>query len=344
MARNRAMTWASNFLTRYNLELEAGELAYNAITRRITLTDVRLAAVGHKARPFLVARRIEVRLPWSVFRRRFAIEHLVIEQGIVDIRRDENNVVNLPPSSNRPTPERAREIDIRSLTLNGLDVQYEDKARNWGVKVPRIESELLDTTLGAQGDFAVRGNLAFRLRDRLMTMAPFETVMTFDGSNINLEQARLSSPEIEAFLSGDINRVLDSPALDLTLKGSLNIDKAIKWVPPPPVPVSGMATIDGVIRGPARNFATELRVSSNTIDAGHERDLTVAVPVTVTFDAVSGHDLVIKPQSGGSIRAAFNVPWGKAAISTASAQWSGIDSQAALRLADVDPQAIGATF
>jgi hypothetical protein len=35
-----------------------------------------------------------------------------------------------------------------------------------------------------------------------MTMEPFETVMTFDGSNVVLEQARLSSPEIEAFLSG----------------------------------------------------------------------------------------------------------------------------------------------
>ena len=72
MARSRALAWSANFLTRYHLELEAGNLAYNAVTRRITLTDVRLAAEGHKDRPFLVAKRIEVRLPWSVFRRRFA--------------------------------------------------------------------------------------------------------------------------------------------------------------------------------------------------------------------------------------------------------------------------------
>ncbi|HEX6163491.1 MAG TPA: translocation/assembly module TamB domain-containing protein [Vicinamibacterales bacterium] len=344
MARHRAMEWSANFLTRYRLELEAGDLAYNAFTRRITLTDVRLAAQGHKDRPFLVAKRIEVRLPMSVFRRRFAIDHLVIDQGIVDIVRDENNVVNLPPSSGAPTPERARRIDIRSLTLNGLDVRYEDQVRNWGVHVPRIESELLNTALGAKGNFAVRGNLAFRLRDRVMKMAPFETVMTFDGSNVGLEQARLSSSEIEAFLAGDIKRVLDSPTLDLTLKGSVNLDKAIKWVPPPPVPVSGMATIDGVIKGPARNFATELQVTSNTVDAGRERDLTLSGPVRVTFDAFSGHDLKIKPQSGGTITAAFKVPWGRGAISTASAEWSGIDSQAALRMADVDPQAIGATF
>ena len=42
------------------------------------------------------------------------------------------------------------------------------------------------------------------------------------------------------------------------------------------------------------------------------------------------------------IRTKFNVPWGKAPTSTANADWTGIDAQAALRMADVDPQAIGA--
>ena len=344
MARGRALAWATNFVRTYHLELEAGSLGYNAITRRITLTDVRLAAEGFKDRPFLVASRIEVKLPWSVFRRRFAIDHLVIDKGIVDILRDENNVVNLPPASTNPAPERARQLDIRSLTLNGLDVQYEDKFRNWGVKVPRIESELLNTALGAKGDFAVRGTLSFRLRERTMTMAPFETVMTFDGSNVNLEQARLSSTEIEAFLSGEIKRVLDSPSLDLALKGSVNLDNAIKWVPPPPVPITGMATIEGSITGPVRSFSTDLVVHSNTIDVGRERDLAVNGPIKVTFEAFSGHDFKIKPKSGGVVRAAFTVPWGKATPSTARAEWSGLDSQAALRMADVDPQAIGARF
>src|SRR5690242_4664521 len=82
MARSRALAWASIFLTRYHLELEAGDLSYNALTRRITVTDVRLAAEGHHDRPFLIASRIEVKLPFSVFRRRFAIDHLIIDQGI----------------------------------------------------------------------------------------------------------------------------------------------------------------------------------------------------------------------------------------------------------------------
>ena len=343
-ARSRALTFARDFVTRYNLVLETGSLGYNAVTRRITLTDVRLAAKGHEQRPFLVASRIDVQLAWTVYRRRFAIDHLEITGGIVDIYRDENNVVNLPPGSNRPTPEQPRRLDIRGLTLNGLDVQYTDAARNWGVKIPRIESELVNTTLGAKGNFAVRGELNFRLRDRVMTMAPFETVMTFDGSNVMLEQARLASSEIDAFVAGPIKRVLDSPTLDLTLKGSVNLDRAIKWVPPPPVPVSGMATIEGTITGPARDIVTELIVNSNTLNVGRERHLDLAGPIRVTFESVSGHDLLIAPKSGGQIRAKFKVPWGRAAVSTASAEWSGLDSHAALRLADVDPQPIGAAF
>ena len=343
-ARNRALTFARDFVERYNLVLEAGSLGYNAVSRRVTLTDVRLAATGHEQRPFLVASRIEVQLPWTVYGRRFAIDRLEIAEGIVDIYRDENNVTNLPPGSNRPTPEQPRRLDIRGLTLRGLDVHYTDAARNWSLNIPGIESDLSNTALGARGDFAVRGEMSFRLRERTMTLAPFETVMTFDGSNVLIDEARLSSSEIEAFIAGPINRVLDSPSLDLTIKGSVNLDKAMRWVPPPPVPVSGMATIEGTIKGPARNLATDLRVASNTLAVGRERHLALSGPVRVTFEAFSGQDLVITPRSGGAVRAKFNVPWGRAAVSTAGADWRGLDSHAALRMADVDAQRFSAAL
>jgi outer membrane protein insertion porin family len=168
--------------------------------------------------------------------------------------------------------------------------------------------------------------------------------MTFDGSNVQIEEARLSSSEIEAFIAGPIDRVLDSPSLDLTIKGSVNLDKAMRWVPPPPVPVSGMATIEGTIKGPARDFATDLKVVSNTLAVGREKHLALSGPVRVTFEAFSGHDLAITPRSGGAVRAKFNVPWGRAAVSTAGAEWRGLDSHAALRMANVDPQKFSAAL
>jgi outer membrane protein assembly factor BamA/autotransporter translocation and assembly factor TamB len=343
-ARGRALTWASDFVTRFDLTLRANDLGYNALTRRITLTDVRLAAKGHDDRPFLIASRIEVTLPWTVFRGRFAIDHLTIDNGIVDIYRDANDVVNLPPGSNRPTPETPRRLNLRGLTLRGLDVQYADMMRDWGVKVPQIESNLVAGLTGAEGAFAVRGPLAVRLRERTMTLAPFETVMTFDGSDVSLKDARLVSSELNAFLSGEIRRVLDAPHLELGLKGTVDLQHATRWVPPPPVPVSGLVTIEGTIAGPTRNFVTALRVSSNTLAVGRERGLTLAGPVQATFESFSGTQLSIVPVSGGEIRADFNVPWGRAVASKATASWRGLDAQAALDLANVTQQPIAAGF
>ena len=343
-ARGRALTWASDFVTRYNLALKADDLRYNAITRRITLTGVRLAAKGHEDRPFLIAQRVEVKLPWVIYRRRFEIDHLMIEGGLVDIHRDANDVVNLPPSSNAPTPETARRLTVHGLTLRGLDVQYDDQMRDWSIQLPKIESELLKTVLGSEGSFAIRGETAVRIKRRTMTLAPIDTVMTFDGSNVSLKDARLVSSEINVFISGPINRVLDSPYLDLAIKGAMDLEHAMKWIPPPPVPVGGTVAIDGKLTGPLRSYALTLGTSSNDLSIGRERNVGMAGPVKVTLDATSGDDLTLKPQSGGEIRAAFRVPWARTPPSTARAEWKGIDAQAALRMADVDPQQFGAAL
>lgn len=343
-ARGRALTWASDFVTRYNLALKADDLRYNAITRRITLRGVRLAAKGHEDRPFLIAQRIEVKLPWVIYRRRFEIDHLMIEGGLVDIYRDANDVVNLPPSSNAPTPETPRRLTVHGLTLLGLDVQYEDTMRDWSIQLPRIESELLKTVLGSEGSFAIRGETAVRIKQRTMTLAPIDTVMTFDGSNVSLKDARLVSSEINAFISGPINRVLDSPYFDLAMKGVVDLEHAMNWIPPPPVPVGGTVAIDGTLTGPLRGYTLTLATTSNDLSVGRERNLGMVGPVKVTLDATTGTDMTLIPQSGGEIRAAFKVPWGKTPPSTASAEWKGVDAQAALRMADVEPQAIGASF
>jgi hypothetical protein len=46
MARGRALAWVSRLRHALPPRTRGGEPAYNALTRRITLTDVRLAAEG----------------------------------------------------------------------------------------------------------------------------------------------------------------------------------------------------------------------------------------------------------------------------------------------------------
>ncbi|MEO8678764.1 MAG: translocation/assembly module TamB domain-containing protein [Vicinamibacterales bacterium] len=342
-ARARAFAWATDFVTQYHLSLKAGELSYNALTRRVTLTDVRLAAIGHEDQPFLIAKRLEATLPWSVYRRRFAIDHLEIDGGVVDIRRDAAGVTNLPPGSSGPAPENARRLDVRGLTFKTLDVRYDDLLHDWTLTVPGIESELSKSVLGAEGSFAVRGRTTVRLKQRTLTMAPIDAKMTFDGSNVALNEVRLVSAELDAVLNGTIHRVLDATFFELALNGIVNLEPATEWAPPP-VPASGVVKIAGTITGPWALPVTDLRVTGSEVAIGHERNLGVDGPVRVTMDAFSGDGMVLKPSTGGEIRAAFNVPWGKLPPSSARAEWKDLDAQSAFRLGEFAPQRIGAAF
>ncbi len=341
--RGRALAWASDFVTRYDLSLRADNLGYNALTRRITLTGVRLAATGHEARPFLVARQIEVHLPWTVFGGVFAITHLAIDDGVVDIYRDAGDTLNLPGGSDEPVAITPRRLDLGSLTLRGLDVKYGDAVRDWDLMAPRITSSLQERASGAEGAFAVGGPLAIRLNDRTLTIAPFATVMTFDGSRVSLADTRLQSPELDAVLSGTIARALDAPILDLRLKGGVDIERAVQWVPPPPVAVSGSVAVEGTITGPAATFVAALQVASTTLTVGREQGLRLAGPVRATGEGFSGERLSIVPRSGGEIVASFVVPWADAA-STANADWQGLDAQTAIEMADLSPQGIAAAL
>ena len=335
-ARARAFSWATAFAGRYQLALEAGDFGYNALTRRVTLSDVRLAAIGHEDAPFLTAKRIEVKLPWTVYRGRFAMDRLDLERGVVDIRRDPAGNTNLPPGSKGPSPETPRHLDLRGLTLKPIDLRYTDLQHDFDLTVPGIETTLTSSALGAEGAFAVRGQTALRLKQRTMTLAPIDAKMTFDGSNVALSEARLVSSELNAVLSGTIHRVLDATFFELALNGIVNLEPATRWAPPP-VPASGVVTIAGTITGPFSLPVTDLHVTGNDLSVGREHMLRVDGPVRVTMDAFSGEGMLVRPATGGEIRAAFNVPWGAEPPSTARATWKELDAQSAFRIGDFEP-------
>lgn len=343
-ARGLALRRASDFVTRYDLALDADGLRYNLFARRVTLTGVRLAARGHEERPFLTAERIEANLPWMVYRGRFEIDQLDITRGVVDIHRDVHDVANLPPSSGGPPLEIPRRLTVHGLALHGLDLKYEDMLRDWSLHLPSIGADLRKATLGAEGAFVIGGNTTVRIGARTLTLAPIDTVMTFDGSNVSLQGVRLVAPELHATLSGPIRRVLDTAALDLSLNGVVHLAEAARWVPPPPVPVNGTLTIDGSVSGPLGGSVVRLAVTSHDLSIGREVNISLVGPVIVTSDATFGEGLVLTPQSGGEIRAAFNVPWGSAPPSSARATWRGLDAQAALRLGDFESLPIGAAL
>ncbi len=337
--RARVLAWATGFLTRYDLTLQAGALDYNALTRRVVVTEVRLAAVGHEDAPFLVARRIEVRLPWAAYRGHFSIDRLDIDGGVVDIRRDAHDVTNLPPSDGGPAPATPRRLDVRGLGLHAFQIRYTDVLRDFDLRVPDIDADLANRAPGAGGLFAIRGNTALRVQDRTLTLAPTETQLAFDGSGVTFDGFRLKAAEVDVTVKGRVTRTLDAPALDLAFDGTTDVASAAAWVPPP-VAVAGSVRIAGAITGPADEPTIDFTTSGDDLSVGLERGLRIAGPIRVTLDAVTSGGVTLTPATGGTLVASFTVPFGDAP-SQARAEWHGVDARAALRLGEVAPQPLG---
>src|SRR5262245_40744157 len=157
-ARSRALNWAITVLdARYRLKLSASVLDYNALSRRVALSDVRLAARGHEDTPFFTAKRVEVRLPRSVYSGIFAIDALNIEDGVTDIIRDEAGVSNLPPTTGGPTSPIARRVDIRAIAFQNFNLRYLDRARDLALSVPGMAANLTAQQAGATGPFWIHG-------------------------------------------------------------------------------------------------------------------------------------------------------------------------------------------
>jgi outer membrane protein assembly factor BamA/autotransporter translocation and assembly factor TamB len=342
-ARTRALTWATTFLdARYQLVFSASDLNYNAVTLHVAVNNVRLAARGHEDAPFFTAKRVEVRLPRSVFRRIFAIDWLHIEGGATAILHDEAGVSNLPEGPKQAVSETSRRIDIRAITLGSFDFQYHDRQRDLDLTVPGIEADLKDSRSGATGRFSIKEQTTFRRREQTIILAPAETQLTFDGSNVLFEGVPFHSPDLDATVKGDVRRVLDSPVLNLSLNGVAHLDEAVRWITSP-VPVRGSANVRGTLTGAPSRVEIALNVSGNDILVGRERGLRVEGPVRVTPDIASSDGLTFTPASGGTIRASFEVPFATTPT-RGKAQWTGLDAQSAFRIGDLDPLPLGAAM
>ena len=129
--QSRVLQWSVGELERrFDLDLVADDLHYNLAARRVTMTNVRLAAVGHHDDPFFTARTVTVHLPWAAYAGRLRFDEVSIEAGSVTITRDLEGVSNLPAGRGTRDPNAPpRRIDIRGLTIRELDFLYQDLRR-----------------------------------------------------------------------------------------------------------------------------------------------------------------------------------------------------------------------
>ncbi len=343
--QSRILDWSIRELERrFDLDLTADDLHYNLFTRRVTMTNVRLAAKGHHDDPFFAAKTVVVQLPWAAYRGMLHFDDIALQDARVDIYRDRNGVSNLPSARTPRDPNAPpRRIDARGLTIRNLNFLYRDLQRDIEVSAPNVRTDLAYVLgEGASGPFTVEGDMVVRFGQRRVVVAPVKGNAVFDGSNLALADVGVTTEEGTLKVNGDITRVLDSPTLDLTLKGTVDIARSALWAPPP-VDVSGTAAIDATMTGAPSQFVLESRVTSPSMTVGHEPRVQLDAQSRLTPSSLTVSKAILHPSTGGEAVAAADVPFGKMPW-WLTANYSGLDAATAFRLAEVKPLPFGAAI
>jgi outer membrane protein assembly complex protein YaeT len=342
--QSRILAWSvSELEKRFDLNLTADVLDYNLFTRRVLLTNVRLAAKGHEDNPFFGSSRVSVRLPWVAYRGRLRFDEVIVDGGKVLITRDQEGISNLPPGRGRRDPNAPpRRVDVRGLVVRDLDFQYRDYRRDVEIHAPGVRTDLVYVMgEGAAGPFAIDRDLIVRVGKRRVVVAPVKGAMAFDGSNVTLDDVALKTREGTIIASGPIRRALDQPTLDLTLKGTVDIAEGVRWAPPP-IPVSGTALLDGKMVGAPSQFVLDTKVTSRDMVVGRERGVRLTADARLTPNGIAVSRSVIEPPTGGRVQASLDMPFGSDSPWWVEAEYRGLDAASAFRLSNVDPLPFGA--
>ncbi len=342
----RVLAWSIRTLEqRFDLDLLADNLHYNLPARRVTLTNVKLAAKGHHDNPFFTAEAVNVKLPWAAYAGRLRFDEVGVERGSVTITRDVNGVSNLPPGRGRRDPNAPpRKIDVRGLRTRGLDFAYRDLLRDIEITVPGIKTDLAWVNgEKAKGPLAIEGDGLIRVKNRRVEMKPVTGTMAFDGSDVELEQVTLDTTDAKVTVSGEITRALDMPTLDLTLTGATELGTSTRWAPPP-VHVSGQASFIARMIGAPSAFVLDAQVTAPKARIGSEPDVAIEANARLTMDRVVVSGATIRPATGGEVQATVDAPFSAELPWEIKANYRGLDAASAFRLAETHPLPFGAAL
>src|SRR5262245_16015107 len=231
--QSRILRWSIEELQRrFSLLLSADHLHFNLASRRVVLTNVRLAAVEHADDPFFTADAVTVKLPWAAYRGRLRFEVIEVDGGHVTINRDAHGTSNLPHGGTPKPDAPVRRLDVRGLVVRSLDFRYHDIQHDVDIETPGIKTDLrYEMERGATGPIAIERPVIVRAGKRHVEIKPVTGRMSFDRSNVGLDAVNLDTSEGVFTLDGHVTRVLDHPTLDLAFKGTADIAHSSQWAP-----------------------------------------------------------------------------------------------------------------
>lgn len=346
--RTRIFDYAVQQLrTRYQIDLRADRLDYNLLARRITLTGVRLAAQGHERDPFFTAQRMQVVLPWTIFKGIFSFQQIEVSNAAVTMLRFEDGSSNVPASGEPENPNRPPlKLDIRGLAIDTLDFAYRDRVRGLSIEAGGLGVDLdwraTGAVQGIMGPVQIRQGVRVRAGERQLVAQPVAGLLAFDGSNIVLEDVKLETAEAALVINGRLDRALDRPALDLRFDGNVDVGRAAAWGTVP-VALGGQSRVAGTISGPAAAPTIRVQTDSNTLAVGDVSGLEAKTQITLTADALVVDKATVRAE-GGSADLVATVPFGEDRPLQVGADWRNLRALTIVRLLNQPERPVGSTL
>jgi outer membrane protein insertion porin family len=276
--RGAVLRWAVRTVgSSSGLTLRAGELTYNLLALRLSLTAVQVASRDTPDVPLLTADRIDVSLPSSVLLGRLSIDRLRGDNVRVSILRRLDGTTNLPSSgadTGEPQALAIRLIEIPRLTV---DVRDEPSATSIAFPALSVNVTPVDGSVRSIEPAMVRSG------DGQTVVSSIGGGLAFDGRAITLSRFAATAPEADVVLDGALALLVREPRMDLRVAGRANLEPLARWAAIEPE-VGGQVSLDGTVAGPLAAPVARVRLRSDRIGWDRVGLSALSAAVVVTPD------------------------------------------------------------
>ena len=317
-----------------------GRLEFDVARLRVAVYDLRLAARGHRERPFLRAGEARVDFPLGAFWNGLEVEELVLRRVAVAVMRGEDDSSNLPgrraaappavvdgagrpPTAGDAGAQSLQALEIGVLDVTGLTVDWRDDRYGFSAHLPPTAVSLFPRGGVSSGSLAMDGVARASWRGRSMQFDRFSGDIEFDGSAVGLRGVALSGPDIALALDGRVDTILAAPRLALTYTADADLARLAALLSA--LPVTGRLAGTGELTG----TLDRLELSSVLAGAGIEMNGMPAERVDAAL-RLTGTDIALEQLrlelAGGSLSASGRVGRGPDWPGQLDIAWSGLDA------------------
>ena len=337
---DQALSWLHRH---YGIVGAVGRVDLDLAQLRVSATDLRFAAGGQGAAPFLTIDDVHIDLPWAALWGG-ASGSVTVTRPAISIVRSADGSSNLPAagepvldaSSSAPGPLPLGIIEIEDLTA-----AWRDDASGWRV-------ELAPTSLRLNGDHGIlrgplgsRGESVVARGDVRTGVVRLDGDLGFDGAALDIHRLTLAAPEGEVTVRGRIEELFARQRLDLDYAAQLDVAELASWLSD--ASVAGTLSAEGRASGRLDALAASVTIAGAGLAWQATRIERVAATVKVTgselrLDAL---DLTL---AGGRLSAEGRLGRNDARAGRLAARWRDLDADRLLSAFRVElPITLGTT-